>query len=101
MELKPEDCSKPMLMCNVVFHQVTFPERVGALQTFLAEFCPRWNFTMFCYRSYGNRATSVLLGVQVPPSDMEEFNSLADGLKDYVFSPISEEATKVYKMFLE
>lgn len=80
---------------------MTFPERVGALRTFLAEFSPRWNFTMFCYRSYGNRATSVLLGVQVPPSDMEEFDTLASEMKDFVFSPISEEATKVYKMFLE
>ncbi|GMH45397.1 hypothetical protein BSKO_13354 [Bryopsis sp. KO-2023] len=81
--------------------KVTFPERVGALRTFLEEFSPRWNFTMFCYRNFGSQATSILIGVQVPPHEQASFDGHVEKLEDFTFSPISEKANDLYKMFLK
>ena len=48
---------------------ITFPERPGALALFLGALSPEWNITLFHYRDTGNRESSVLLGVQLPPPE--------------------------------
>ena len=50
---------------NERIYQITFPEKPRALQNFLAVISPKWNVTLFHYRTTGNRESSVLLGLQV------------------------------------
>ncbi|XP_062117431.1 threonine dehydratase biosynthetic, chloroplastic isoform X2 [Humulus lupulus] len=57
-----------------------FPERPGALMKFLDEFSPRWNISLFHYRGQGETGANVLVGIQVPSSEMDEFHSRADGV---------------------
>jgi C-terminal regulatory domain of Threonine dehydratase len=44
---------------------VEFPERSGALVKFLRVLNPVWNISLFHYRQSGNRASTILLGLQV------------------------------------
>ncbi|XP_021908793.1 threonine dehydratase biosynthetic, chloroplastic [Carica papaya] len=62
-----------------------FPERPGALMKFLDSFSPRWNISLFHYRGQGETGANVLVGIQVPQSQMDEFRTRADKVGyDYV-----------------
>ncbi|XP_077210634.1 threonine dehydratase 1 biosynthetic, chloroplastic-like [Tasmannia lanceolata] len=57
-----------------------FPERPGALMKFLHTFSPYWNISLFHYRAQGEIGANVLVGIQVPGSDMDEFQDRANNL---------------------
>jgi threonine dehydratase len=57
-----------------------FPERPGALMTFLDELGGRWNISLFHYRNHGADFGRVLVGFEVPPADDDAFQSFLDGL---------------------
>ncbi|KMT06426.1 hypothetical protein BVRB_7g161000 [Beta vulgaris subsp. vulgaris] len=63
------------LLCRFVF-----PERPGALLKFLDVFSPRWNISLFHYRAQGEAGANVLVGIQVPSSEMDEFRERADNI---------------------
>jgi threonine dehydratase len=74
-----------------------FPERPGALLRFLEAIGTRWNISLFHYRNHGSDYGRVLAGVQVTPSDAEEF----DGhLRDLGYAYAEETANPAYRMFL-
>ena len=81
--------------------KVLFPERQGALQSFLKVVSPRWNVTMFCYRNIGTEATTVMIGIQLPPSEEEEFTHAISLLNGFKIQPISKMGHKLYQMFLQ
>ena len=81
--------------------KVAFPERKGALLSFLDVVSPRWNVTMFCYRNIGAEATTVMIGIQLPPNEEEEFSHAITKLSGFTIQPISEMGKKLYKMFLQ
>ncbi len=51
-----------------------FPERPGALMTFLDLLGGRWNISMFHYRNHGAAYGRVMVGIQVPPQDKRQFD---------------------------
>jgi len=54
-----------------------FPERPGALLTFLGGLGRRWNISLFHYRNHGAAYGRVLMGLQVPiPEQPELFQRL-------------------------
>ncbi len=53
--------------------QVIFPERSGALLNFLEKMSANWNISLFHYRNHGSDYGRVLVGIQVPSSDEEDF----------------------------
>jgi threonine dehydratase len=57
-----------------------FPERPGALLSFLSGLGKRWNISLFHYRNHGAAYGRVLMGVQVAPAQRPEFRALLDGL---------------------
>lgn len=65
---------------NEVLCRFIFPERPGALMKFLDAFSPRWNISLFRYRGQGETAANVLVGIQVPKTEMDEFHLRADTL---------------------
>ncbi|KAI4300465.1 hypothetical protein L6164_033841 [Bauhinia variegata] len=65
---------------NEVLCRFVFPERPGALMKFLHSFSPRWNISLFHYRGQGESGANVLVGIQVPTSEMDEFHDRADKL---------------------
>ncbi|CAK8571495.1 unnamed protein product [Lathyrus sativus] len=65
---------------NEVLCRFTFPERPGALMKFLDSFSPRWNISLFHYRAQGETGANVLVGIQVPSNEMDEFHDIANKL---------------------
>ncbi len=61
-------------------YRFEFPERPGALLRFLNHMGQRWNISLFHYRNHGAAYGRVLVGIQVPPADREEFQHFLDGL---------------------
>lgn len=82
--------------------QVNFPEKAGALRQFLGAMCPAFNVTMFHYRATGNRSSSVLLGLQVPPAREGHFQDLVEKLRplDFTFEKLDGKTQAVFDEFI-
>ncbi len=74
-----------------------FPERPGALMTFLDALGDRWNISLFHYRNHGADFGRVLAGFEVPSDDMPAFHAFLDGL-GYRYQ--HERANAAYELFL-
>ncbi len=53
-------------------YRFEFPERPGALMRFLNRMGQHWNISLFHYRNHGAAYGRVLVGMQVPPDEMEK-----------------------------
>ncbi|KJV05092.1 threonine ammonia-lyase, biosynthetic [Methylocucumis oryzae] len=58
---------------NEVIYSIEFPERPGALASFLSELGGRWNISLFHYRNHGAAFGKVLMGLQLPASERKTF----------------------------
>ncbi len=65
---------------NEHLYRFEFPERPGALLRFLRGMGQNWNISLFHYRNHGAAFGRVLAGIQVPDSDLDEFNIYLDEL---------------------
>lgn len=66
-------------------YQITFPERPGALMTFLDAVSPRWNITMFHYRNQGSRESKVLVGFETSAAEREELEAAFESI-DFAYT---------------
>ncbi|RAP24114.1 threonine ammonia-lyase, biosynthetic [Candidatus Marinamargulisbacteria bacterium SCGC AG-343-K17] len=73
-------------LVNEQIIRVQFPERPGALLEFLNALNNRWNITLFHYRNHGAAYGRVLVGLDVPKNDMNDFNQFISnlGFRSYV-----------------
>jgi threonine dehydratase len=74
-----------------------FPERPGALLSFLQAVGVQWNITLFHYRNHGSDYGRVLAGVQVPESERAQFRQHLATL-GYAYRPESD--NPAYRLFL-
>ena len=74
-----------------------FPERPGALMTFLSSMAPNWNISLFHYRNQGADYSSILVGIQVPQADHAEFDRFLVALGHPHFE---ESGNLAYRLFL-
>src|SRR5690606_19264954 len=65
---------------NELLYRFIFPERPGALMSFLTELHSDWNISLFHYRNHGADFGRVLVGMQVPPQDKTAFSAFLDRL---------------------
>ncbi|KAH9606612.1 hypothetical protein KSS87_011186 [Heliosperma pusillum] len=82
---------------NEILCRFVIPERPGALMEFLEVFSPRWNISLFHYRAQGEAGANVLVGIQVPSSEINEFQKLADHL-GYLYA--IEDYSEVYDVLM-
>ncbi|XP_016484011.2 threonine dehydratase biosynthetic, chloroplastic-like isoform X1 [Nicotiana tabacum] len=76
---------------NELLCRFTFPEKPGALMKFLNAFSPRWNISLFHYRAQGDTGANVLVGIQVPQAEVDEFQGRADSLGyEYAMESLNE-----------
>jgi len=80
-----------------LLYRFEFPERPGALMNFLNQMSAGWNISLFHYRNHGADIGRVLVGMQVPPTEMREFQSFLDKLGYRYWNECDSE---VYKLFL-
>jgi threonine dehydratase len=74
-----------------------FPERPGALMTFLTGLPPGWNISLFHYRNQGADYGRILVGLQVPKLDAKAIKPFLDGLG---YAYVDESRNPVYRLFL-
>jgi threonine dehydratase len=74
-----------------------FPERAGALSTFLDRLGTRWNISLFHYRNHGSDVGRALVGIQVPPESETDFERFLAGV-EYGWS--DESSNPAIRMFL-
>ena len=71
----------------------------GSLGKFLSKVNGQWNFSLFNYQNYGVDVSRVLLGMQVEPSSIDEFNTFLESLKQYNYNFKIESDNEVFKLF--
>jgi threonine dehydratase len=74
-----------------------FPEKPGALLTFLEVLGEQYNISMFHYRNHGAAYGRVLVGIQVPDRAMPNFMK---DLKEIGYRFWDETANPAYELFL-
>jgi len=82
---------------NEVLYRFIFPERPGALLLFLTRISHRWNISLFHYRNHGAAYGRILVGIQVPQEDRDEFKAFLVKL-EYPFW--EETDNPAYSLFL-
>jgi threonine dehydratase len=82
---------------NEILYRFEFPERPGALMRFLDSMAPNWNISLFHYRSQGGDVGRVLVGLQVPKSEMKNFRAF---LATLGYRAWDESENPAYKLFL-
>jgi threonine dehydratase len=82
---------------NELLYRFAFPDRPGALMRFLNSMSHDWNISLFHYRNHGADYGGVLVGMQVPPTEMPEFRDFLDRL-GYQYQ--DESANPAYRLFL-
>ncbi len=82
---------------------VDFPERPGALQSFLPHVSPRFGITLFHYRRTGNRSSGVLLGLRTTGVDSKNLDDVIAELNagdEFSVKEISGNERRVFRFFL-
>ena len=82
---------------NEILYRFEFPERPGALMNFLNKMSAGWNISLFHYRNHGADYGRVLVGMQVPPAEMGEYQAF---LKNLGYAHWDESNNPAYKLFL-
>ena len=80
-----------------LLYRFEFPERPGALMNFLERMSKGWNISLFHYRNHGADYGRVLVGMQVPKADMQEFHGF---LANLGYRYWDESNNPAYKLFL-
>lgn len=80
-----------------LFYRFEFPERPGALMKFVSSMSPDWNISVFHYRNNGADYGRIVVGIQVPPDEMEQWQAFIDTLG---YRYWDESNNPAYKLFL-
>jgi threonine dehydratase len=80
-----------------LFYRFEFPERPGALMKFVNSMSPDWNISVFHYRNNGADYGRIVLGIQVPPDEMEQWQAFIDTVG---YPYWDESDNPAYKLFL-
>ena len=88
---------RSMLADHELFYRFEFPERPGALMKFVGSMSPNWNISVFHYRNNGADYGRIVVGIQVPPDEMQEWQAFLDTL-GYQYG--DESQNPAYKLFL-
>jgi threonine dehydratase len=80
-----------------LFYRFEFPERPGALMKFVSSMSPNWNISVFHYRNNGADYGRIVVGIQVPPEEMAQWQAFLDTLG---YRYWDESSNLAYKLFL-
>jgi threonine dehydratase len=80
-----------------IMFRFEFPERPGALMSFLNSMSHNWNISLFHYRNHGADYGRVLVGMQVPHHDKKALREFLDTLG---YRYWDESGNPAYQLFL-
>jgi threonine dehydratase len=87
----------PPHLRDELVYRVEFPERPGALLTFLSGLGQRWNISMFHYRNHGAAYGRIFVGIQVRKAERRQFEQVLDRIN---FRYWEETANRAYQLYL-
>ena len=93
----PTPPTELMEQAEELLYSFAFPERPGALMTFLTSLHPNWNISIFHYRNHGSDVGRIVVGVQVPSGDQSAW---LDFLKGLSYDWVDETQNPAYQLFL-
>ncbi len=82
---------------NELLYRFEFPERPGALMKFVGSMSPDWNISLFHYRNNGSDYGRIVVGMQVPPHETQEWQAFIDTVG---YQYWDESQNPAYKLFL-
>ena len=88
---------RSVLAHHELLYRFEFPERPGAMVQFLSTMSPNWNISLFHYRNHGADYGRILVGMQVPPDEMTEWQQFLD---DLGYQSWDESENPAYRLFL-
>ncbi|MBE9080047.1 threonine ammonia-lyase, biosynthetic [Romeria aff. gracilis LEGE 07310] len=88
---------KSPLAHDELLYRFEFPERPGALMKFVTAMSPNWNISLFHYRNHGADYGRIVVGMQVPPAEMQEWQAFLETLG---YRYWDENQNPAYKLFL-
>ncbi len=80
-----------------LLYRFEFPERPGALMAFVSSLHPNWNISIFHYRNHGADVGRIVVGVQVPPEEKDDWRAF---LQDLPYQHWEETGNPAYRLFL-
>ena len=80
-----------------LLYRFEFPERPGALMQFVNSMSHDWNISLFHYRNNGADYGRIVVGMQVPPEEMAQWQ---DCLETLGYRYWDENNNPAYKLFL-
>jgi threonine dehydratase len=80
-----------------VLYRFEFPERPGALMRFLNTLPEGLNISLFHYRNHGADYGKILVGIQVPPAQLGQFDAF---LIQLGYAYWDESHNPAYQLFL-
>ncbi|MDB9526844.1 threonine ammonia-lyase, biosynthetic [Oscillatoria sp. CS-180] len=80
-----------------LLYRFEFPENPGALMKFLNRMSPNWNISLFHYRNNGADYGRIVVGVQVPATEMEDWQAF---LRTVGYRYWDESSNPAYHLFL-
>jgi threonine dehydratase len=97
MHLRHMVGGRSSLAHDELLYRFEFPERPGALMKFLKSMRPDWNISLFHYRNHGADYGRIVVGMQVPQDEMEDWQAFLDTLG---YQYWDESQNPAYKLFL-
>ncbi|MEN8446301.1 MAG: threonine ammonia-lyase, biosynthetic, partial [Cyanobacteria bacterium J06555_13] len=97
MHLRHMVGGKSQLANNELLYRFEFPERPGALTNFVNAMSPNWNISLFHYRNHGADYGRIVVGMQVPPTEMTQWEAFLNTLG---YRYWNESQNPAYKLFL-
>lgn len=85
------------LASDELLYRFEFPERPGALMKFVSSMSPNWNISLFHYRNHGADYGRIVVGVQVPPQELAEWQAF---LATLGYRYWDETRNPAYRLFL-
>ena len=80
-----------------LLYRFQFPERPGALMHFVSHMRPNWNLSMFHYRNQGADYGRIVVAVQVPETERQEWQAF---LQTLGYRYWDETGNQAYQLFL-
>jgi threonine dehydratase len=80
-----------------LLYRFEFPERPGALMTFVSALHPNWNISIFHYRNHGADVGRIVIGVQVPEDELGDWELFLSSLP---YRHWQETDNPAYRLFL-
>ena len=80
-----------------LLYRFEFPERPGALMQFINSMSHDWNISLFHYRNNGADYGRIVVGMQVPPDEMEQWQGCLETLG---YRYWDENNNPAYQLFL-